>query len=41
MCGASFDYDIGNFVEVLNCLLVSLNILVLGTFFEHKADVSL
>ena len=37
----SFDYDIGNFVEVLNYLLVLLNILVLGNFSEHAADVSL
>ena len=28
----NFDDDIGNFVEELNYLLVSLNILVLGSF---------
>jgi hypothetical protein len=41
MYGVNFNYDIGNFVEVVNQLLGSLNILVLGNFSEHATDVSL
>jgi len=41
MYGVSFAHDIRNFVEELNYLLVSLNILVFGNFFKFTADVSL
>jgi len=39
MYGVNFNYDIGNFVEVVNQLLGSLNILVLGNFSERATDI--